>query len=132
MKPKDEPAISRSGEDYLESILSLSEKSNHVRVTDLATEMGISKPSVHKAVQTLKSQGLVEHERYGSISLTTEGESVAKSVLMRHIVLKDFLMHIGVTEQTADEEACLIEHSISVDTIGKLRLFLDGQRETKK
>ena len=117
-------AISHSHEDYLESILTLLDKNPVVRVTDLAHEMNISKPSVNKAINTLKTQGMVEQQRYGSITLTVKGECLARSVQMRHHVLKEFLQIIGVTEQKAEEEACAIEHNISIDTIEKLSKYL--------
>ncbi|MCL1996097.1 MAG: metal-dependent transcriptional regulator [Defluviitaleaceae bacterium] len=123
--------ISHSHEDYLESILALLDKSPVVRVTDLAQEMNISKPSVNKAVNTLKSQGMVEQERYGSITLTVKGECLARSVQMRHHVLKDFLQIIGVSEAKAEAEACEIEHNISIDTVEKLSKFLAEFRNTK-
>lgn len=116
--------ISHSHEDYLESILTLLEKNPVVRVTDLAQEMNISKPSVNKAINNLKSQGMVEQERYGAITLTVKGECLARSVQMRHHVLKEFLQIIGVKEDKAEEEACAIEHNISIDTVEKLSKFL--------
>ena len=121
---KQKETISRSLEDYLECILAIQEKTKHVRVTDIAREIGNSKPSVHKAIQNLKAQGLVEHEKYGAITLTIKGECLAKNVLMRHQVLKQFLINIGVSEEKAEEEACAIEHSISVDTVEKLSNYM--------
>lgn len=122
---KDNRAVSRSQEDYLESILTLLNKKTVVRVTDLAQEMKLSKPSINKAIKNLKSQGLVDHEHYGSITLTIKGECLAKNVQMRHQILKKFLKAIGVNEEKAEEEACAIEHSISIDTIEKLNNFLN-------
>ena len=118
--------ISPSLEDYLETILFLSQKNDIVRVTDVASEMNISKPSVNKAVNILKNQELVSHEHYGSLSLTENGLEIATNVARIHMVLKKFLKDLlNVEEETAEKEACLIEHRISSDTIEKLSNYLN-------
>ena len=122
MKPNQN--ISRSQEDYLEKILDLTQTQTVVRVTDLAQLMNISKPSVNKSINLLKDQGLVEQEKYSFITLTPQGEAVAKNVRKRHDILKQLLLKIGVDETTAEIEACEIEHSISLGTIDKLADFL--------
>ena len=118
--------VSRSQEDYLERILSLASQKGDVRVTDLATDMNISKPSVNKAIGLLKNQGLVDHEKYGTLTLTPKGEAYAKNVEKRHTVLKRFLCDVlKVDEARAEEEACAIEHGVSLDTIERLDRFLE-------
>jgi len=117
-------ALSRSQEDYLSALLQLSKKDTHIRVTDLAKELNISKPSVNKAITLLKAQGLVEQEKYGDIYLTTVGQCLAKNVQKRHQVLRDFLQAIGVEDKKAETEACAIEHNISIDTAEKLAKFM--------
>ena len=117
--------MTASLEDYLEAIYFLNGKNDFVRVTDIAARLGISKPSVNRAVNTLKERGLVEHEHYGSLKLTEEGTKIAKAVAERHMMLKKFLMDIlGVDEATASEEACEIEHVLSADTINKMNEYL--------
>ncbi len=117
--------MTASLEDYLEAIYFLNGKNDFVRVTDIAARLGISKPSVNRAVNTLKERGLVEHEHYGSLKLTEEGTKIAKAVAERHMMLKKFLMDIlGVDEATASEEACEIEHVLSADTINKMSEYL--------
>ena len=97
--------VTASLEDYLEAIYFLNNDEG-VRVTDIATELSISKPSVNRAINTLKSQGLVTHEHYGSLFLTEEGLDIAKKVAKRHFMLKKFLTQIlEVDEKTAEEEA---------------------------
>ena len=124
----NEIKISPSQEDYLEKILSIRKKNGTVRVTDLAAEMNISKPSVNKAVNNLKAQGLVNHERYGLLDLTFEGEQLAKEIERRHMILKKFLHKIlEVDEETSEKEACLIEHCVSINTIEKLSKYLEKQ-----
>lgn len=112
--------VTASLEDYLEAIYFLN-GGEGVRVTDLALELNISKPSVNRAINTLKNQELVEHEHYGNLKLTEKGLELAKNVAQRHRVLKKFLKNIlGVEEKTAEKEACLIEHNLSADTIHKI------------
>ena len=122
MKPKEN--ISRSQEDYLEKILELSQTNKIVRVTDLAQSMNISKPSVNKSINILKEQGLVDQEKYSFITLTKEGEEVAHGVRKRHDIIKMLLIKVGVDEETAEKEACEIEHSVSEATVEKLSAFL--------
>ncbi len=117
--------VTASLEDYLETIYFLN-NDDGVRVTDIATELSISKPSVNRAINTLKAQGLVTHEHYGSLFLTEEGLEIAKKVAKRHFTLKKFLNQvIGVEENIAEEEACLIEHGLSTDTVEKIEKFMN-------
>lgn len=117
--------VTASLEDYLEAIYFLNNDEG-VRVTDIATELSISKPSVNRAINTLKAQGLVTHEHYGSLFLTEEGLDIAKKIAKRHFMLKKFLTQIlEVDEKTAEEEACLIEHCLSADTVEKLEKFMN-------
>lgn len=118
--------MTASLEDYLEAIYFLNGEQGQVRVTDLAAELGISKPSVNRAINTLKVQGYVLHEHYGSLSLTPKGLELAKNIAGRHKILKRFLVEIlKVEEAQAEQEACSIEHILSMDTIKKVEaLFL--------
>lgn len=119
--------LSSSIEDYLEAILLLSEKDDAVRVTDIAEKLDIAKPSVTAAVNTLKEKGLVVQERYGKVFLTPEGRAYALKVKRRHKALRNFLVHVlGVSEQTAEKDACLMEHAISSETMEKLVDFLEN------
>jgi len=123
--PKEEKVVTASLEDYLEAIYFLNGETQDVRVTDLATQMGISKPSVNRAVNTLKSRGYVEHEHYGCLHLTPEGLAIAHNVANRHVTLKRFLVQVlHVEETTAGEEACRMEHCLSMDTIRKLQEYM--------
>ena len=117
--------VTASLEDYLEAIYFLNSEDG-VRVTDIATELSISKPSVNRAINTLKSQGLVKHEHYGSLFLTEEGFEIAKKVAKRHFIVKKFLNQIlGVEEDKAEKEACMIEHCLCADTVDKLENFMN-------
>lgn len=123
--------ITSSLEDYLETIFVLKQKKDVVRVTDIAAEMNVSKPSVNRAVGNLKEAGLLSHESYGAVVLTEEGETLAAQVLHRHKLLKHFLTcTLGVEEKTAEEDACRVEHVISSETIDKLYSYLAGFEKT--
>ena len=118
--------LSASAEDYLETILELTEAGTAARVTDIAQKMGIAKPSVTEAVVTLKERGLVSQERYGQISLTAQGLLEAKRVRRRHLVLRTFLRDVlGVDEKQAEADACQIEHVVSAKTMERMVAFLE-------
>ena len=109
-------------EDYLEKVLMLKEKQEIVRAIDLATFMNFSKASVSVALKKLKSYGYVHvDENTGSITLTKEGEAIAISTYERHKVIAGSLMRMGVSEKTAYEDACAMEHIISDETFEKLK-----------
>ena len=115
--------IQESGEMYLETILRLSQKSGHVRAIDVGEEMGYSKPSVSRAMSLLKEGGYIVIDRDGAITLTDAGREIAEKIYARHTLLTNFLISIGVDEETASEDACKMEHSISdtsFDAIKKL------------
>ena len=105
--------IQESGEMYLETILLLSQKSGHVRAIDVGEEMGYSKPSVSRAMGLLKSGGFVVIDADGAITLTDAGREIAEKIYARHTLLTHFLVSLGVDEETAAEDACKMEHSIS-------------------
>ena len=116
------PSLSASLEDYLKEIYVLSLEGREVRVTDLAKCLGLTKPSVNRAVSTLKDQGLLTHEHYGRISLTDEGRKMAKKIYENYRVMYRFLTEIlGVDMETADREAHLMEHALSKETRKKLK-----------
>ena len=105
--------IQESGEMYLETILLLSQKSGHVRAIDVGEEMGYSKPSVSRAMGLLKSGGFIVVDADGAITLTDAGREIAEKIYARHTLLTKFLIALGVDEETASEDACKMEHSIS-------------------
>lgn len=108
--------MQESGEMYLESILALSETKENVRSIDIAEYMNFSKPSVSRAVGKLKSANYIEVDGNGFITLTPEGTEIARKIYERHQVLTSLLVSLGVSEKTAQEDACKIEHDISDET----------------
>lgn len=129
---RDDHALSRAGEDYLEAIYRLSLENGDaeapVRSVDVADQLGVSKASVNKALSTLKESGMVTQSRYGRVVLTEEGREYASLVWRAHRALRLFLeSDLGVKPEVADEEACLMEHVLSADTMGRLINYLEGQ-----
>ena len=108
--------IQESGEMYLETIYVLQKKTGHVRSIDICEYMGYSKPSISRAVGLLKEGGYIEMQKDGSISLTPSGEEIARNIYDRHTLLTRLLTRLGVSEETAAEDACKLEHVISQET----------------
>ena len=105
--------LQESGEMYLETILVISQKGKQVRSVDVSEHMGVSKPSVSRAIGLLKSGGYVVMDQNGHLHLTEEGREVAEHIYEKHTVLSRFLVSLGVDEATAAEDACKMEHIIS-------------------
>jgi Mn-dependent DtxR family transcriptional regulator len=118
-------SLSASKQDYLETILDFSQETGVARSVDIARTLGVSRASVNKSLGALRDSGLVEHEHYGNIRLTTVGLKMARAVRARHNALKMFLTEIlGVDEETAEHDACRMEHAISRTTAKKLEEYL--------
>ena len=117
--------IHESGQMYLETIYVLSKKKSSVRAIDVGEHMGYSKPSVSRAMGILKKEGLIEVDDGGHITLTDKGESIAKSMYERHTILSRLLRSVGVSEDTAAEDACRIEHCISEETFEAIKKFVE-------
>lgn len=117
--------IQESGEMYLETILVLSRKKEAVHAVDIGKEMGYSKPSVSRAMGILREGGFIEVADSGEITLTEEGRERAESIYDRHNVISKLLMRIGVSEETAAEDACRVEHYISDETFEALKKCLE-------
>ena len=107
--------IRESAEMYLETILVLSKKGD-VRSIDIARAMNFSRPSVSVTVHNLEKEHYIKINENGTISLEPAGLEIAERIYERHTVITDLLMAIGVSEKTASEDACKIEHDISVET----------------
>ncbi len=117
--------LQESGEMYLETILILSQRLEHVRSLDVAEHMGFSKPSVSRAVSLLKKAGYLVMDPTGYLTLTDSGRSIAEKIYERHDTLYRFFIGIGVDEETALEDACKVEHYISDTTFERIKAFTD-------
>lgn len=109
-----------SGEMYLETILILSEQQPCVRSVDVANYTGYSKPSVSRAVNLLKDNGYIAIDDFGHITLKESGRAVATRIYQRHRLLTEFLQLLGVNAETAEEDACKIEHDISDESFARI------------
>lgn len=115
-----------SMEDYLEAIAFLRAGKARVRVSTISRMLGVKMPSVTSALKKLAEEGLVVHERYGDVTLTREGDTIAADVIHRHEALTRFLAEIlGLDSQTAAEDACKMEHAISPGTRDRLSRFVE-------
>ena len=123
--------LSQSLEDYLEMVHMLRLESHIVRIKDIAEALSVKMPSVAKAVTELKKLGLVVQEPYAGVELTDEGKAQAAKILNRHILLKSFLMRIGVSEEVSDKDACCMEHILSAETLSKIETFMESKQCSK-
>lgn len=113
--------LQESGENYLETILILRQRNPQVRSIDIVNETGYSKPSISRAVGILKANNFIEIDSSGCITLTPQGEKVALRIYERHTLFISFLESLGVSRQTAEEDACRIEHVISEETFNRIK-----------
>ena len=108
--------IQESAENYLETILVLSKRIGAVRSIDIVNELNFTKPSVSIAMKNLRQSELIEVDTNGYISLLPAGLEIAQKIYERHTLLTEWLIHIGVSSDTADTDACKIEHIISTES----------------
>ena len=113
--------IQESGEMYLESIYVLSQKMPHVRSVDVADYLEYSKPSVSVAMRHLREEELISVDGSGYITLLPKGRAIAERIFERHELLTSWLVHLGVPQEIASEDACRIEHVISEESFEALK-----------
>lgn len=118
--------MQESGEMYLEAILILSRQKGQVRSIDIAEYMSFSKPSVSRAVGLLRSGGYIAVESDGYITLTEAGQEVAEKIYERHTILTECLTRLGVSPETAAEDACRMEHTISDESFEAIKRHMYG------
>lgn len=117
--------LTSSQEEYLKTIYLLEKNSKKVRVTDIATRLEITKPSVNKAINMLKDMKLINYKAYGNITLTKEGEIYAIEVMKKQDILKMFLVEIlNIDKKQAEKEAIAMKHAISEQTAKKLNQYI--------
>jgi DtxR family Mn-dependent transcriptional regulator len=113
-----------SSEDYLEKILMLQKRLGQVRSIDIVNELGFSKPSVSIAMKKLRENGYIEMDSENLITLTAAGATIARRIYARHKILTKLLVQLGVSQITAEKDACKIEHDISDESFVKIKKFL--------
>lgn len=114
-------SIHESGEMYLEAILVLSQKNGFVRSIDVSEYLGYSKPSVSRAVGILKNGNYIVMDKDGSLTLTESGKAIAEKIFERHTILSRLLIRLGVSEETANADACKLEHAISDESFEAIK-----------
>ncbi len=114
-------AITEAVENYLETILILSQKQPDVHAIDVCSYLGYSRPTVSIILKKMKEEGLVTVDNDNHIKLTNTGKDVAERVYDRHRTLSAFFELLGVNKDTAAEDACLVEHDLSDETFAKLK-----------
>lgn len=124
--------IHKSAEDYLEMILRLNEERGYARSVDIATGLGVSKPSVSVAMKQLREGNYIVMDKDNYISLTETGMEIAQRIYERHKVLTRMLTMIGVDEKTAEDDACKVEHDISVQTFTALKDQLEKMEAKRR
>ncbi|MBN2706396.1 MAG: metal-dependent transcriptional regulator [Deltaproteobacteria bacterium] len=127
MSSQDEnQGLTSNMEDYLEVILNLQEEQKVARVKDVAHRLQVKMPSVTGAMKGLAEKGLVNYERYSFLTLTEEGEKIAREIGERHKTFYDFLTQVlELDHETAELDACRLEHATSQKTFEKIKNFIE-------
>ena len=126
--------IHQSAEDYLETILMLTERQGKVRSIDVVNELGFTKASVSIAMKKLRENGYIAVDGEGNLSLLPPGREIAERIYSRHRLLTHFFIQLGVDEKTAAADACKAEHILSEVTLEKIReraLLTDAENSCK-
>lgn len=114
-------SVHKSAEDYLEAILLIKQKRGCVRSIDIVNLLGFSKPSVSVAMKKLRESDYIEMDTDGYITLTESGMEIAQKILEKHNFIAELLITLGVSEETAYEDSCKIEHDISEESFIALK-----------
>ncbi len=120
--------IHKSAEDYLEAMLMLKEERGYIRSIDVADKLGVTKPSVSYATKRLRENGYISFDPAGMIVLEPTGLEIAQRMLERHRLLTELLINLGVSPETARDDACKIEHDLSVETFDAIRAHAQKYR----
>ena len=124
-------AIQESGEMYLETIYVLHKQRGRVRSIDVSEHMGYSKPSVSRAVSLLKKNGYITVEEDGALTLTDIGAAIGQKIYERHTILAGLLQLLGVSPETAAEDACRLEHAISDESFDAIKRHVTKMNEKR-
>ena len=120
--------IHKSAEDYLEAMLMLKEERGYIRSIDVADKLGVTKPSVSYATKRLRENGYISFDPAGMIVLEPTGLEIAQRMLERHRLLTELLINLGVSPETARDDACKIEHDLSVESFDAIRAHAKAHR----
>ena len=121
--------IYESAEDYLEAILMIQRNKGVVHSVDIANEKNFSKASVSVAMKKLRENGYISMEKDGAIKLLEPGMKIAERILERHELLTDLFVALGVSPETAAEDACKVEHDLSIETFEAIKNYVLKHRK---
>lgn len=117
--------LHKSGEDYLEAVLFIEQQKGRVKSIDVAKYLGVSRPSVNRALTNLQEMGYISKPIYGEVTITESGRKRAQAVAKKHTALTRLLSEVlGVSPSVAEKDACKIEHDISDETTDRLIEYL--------
>ncbi|MFA7118830.1 MAG: metal-dependent transcriptional regulator [Sphaerochaetaceae bacterium] len=122
--------LREAGEMYLETILIIGQRQETVRSIDIARQMGYSKPTISEQMKRLRENGYLKMDEQGLITLTGKGKKIAEGIYDRHKVISKILINLGVSEKTATEDACRIEHYISQETFDCMKKNYEKAKTT--
>ena len=120
--------IHKSAEDYLEAMLMLKQERGYIRSIDVAEKLGVTKPSVSYATKRLRESGYISFDPAGMILLLPPGLEIAERMYERHMLLTELLIGLGVDPEVAREDACKIEHDLSVESFDAIRRHAQEHR----
>ena len=118
-----------SAEDYLEAALVLTLRGERIKVTSIAEMLGVSKPAVTNALESLADKQLLIKRHYGDIFLTEAGKAEAERVYEKHKLLRGFLQSLGVSPQNAEIDCCKIEHDLCDETLNCIKNYMKSRKE---
>ena len=124
--------VHESAENYLETILMLSQKVEKVRSIDIVNELEYSKPSVSVAMKNLRAEGFITIDDDGHITLTVKGKKIAEKMYERHVTISDWLVFLGVDRKTAVHDACKMEHTMSEKSFLAIKSYIENQKGIEK
>ena len=114
-------SLASSMEDYLEAVLVLQQKHGYIRCVDVAGYLGVTKPSVSRAVKELSKKKCLLKKDDGTLSLTEQGRQIAQQIYEKHQFFTKQLIEAGVPRDIAVQDACRLEHVISETSFNKLK-----------
>ncbi|MCU0799446.1 MAG: metal-dependent transcriptional regulator [Candidatus Thermoplasmatota archaeon] len=119
-------------EDYLEAILHVVNRKGYAKVTDISKHLGCSAATVTEMFIRLSDRGMVNYEKYGGVTLTEKGRNIGTEIDARHQLIRDFLLVLGVTNEVAEIDACMIEHRVHQETLDHLQSFIVSFKDDPK
>ena len=112
-------------EQYIETIDGIQKAKGYAKVVDVASELDVGLPTVTEMFQKLSEAEIINYEKYSGVTLTDTGQAMADELAEKHETLKEFLTILGVPEDAADDDACIMEHNVSTETLDRLHSFVD-------